>query len=576
MGKPRKLTKSTLRILESGGGGSQNSLFFGDNLEILKHIDNEAIDLVYLDPPFNSKRNYNILFKTKDDKDSPTQIKAFDDTWEWGEESAMFYHLLLGRGDRISEVIKGLKEAIGSNDMMAYIVMMAIRLIELHRVLKNTGSLYLHCDPTASHYLKIILDAIFDPKNFKNEIIWKRSDSHPLSIRKFEAITDTILFYWKSSNSYFSSVTKPIDSEKIDKAYRRKDKHGRYYPDNLTGGKAGGKESYLPFRGIRPPKGRAWAPPTREKIIEWAKDRLPSNYEELNQLEKCKVLDKIGLIHWSSTNKPYFKRYLPENPVKFVPNLWDDIKALSSTSAERMGYPTQKPVALLERIIQASSKEGDIVLDPFCGCGTAVYASQKLNRRWIGIDITHLAIGLIEYRMKKSFGIRPKIIGIPTTLESAKNLAERDKYQFEAWAVTRIDGIMPNKKKGKDRGIDGRGYIRIGPDSKGQPKYEKIIVSAKGGRNMGPSMIRDLKGTVTRENAAFGIFVCIGEPTPEMKKEATSSGIFKTPAGTRHQRIQIYRIKDYFDGRMPDLPQIDSMMQVPIPEKRQSGIQTTL
>ena len=531
--------------------------------------------MVYLDPPFKSDRDYNVLFKTKDDMDSPTQIKAFDDTWSWGEESAMYYHQLLGKGDNISDVVRGLREAIGTNDMMAYLVMMAVRLIKLHRVLKPTGSLYLHCDPTASHYLKIILDSIFDPRNFKNEIIWKRSDSHPLSIKKFEAITDTILFYWKSPKSWFSSVTKPIDAATIDKSYTHHDGRGRYAHKDLSGGKRGGKEAYLPFKGTLPPKGRAWAPPTREKLPSWTRNELPPDYENLDQLEKCKVLDNIGLIYWSKTKKPYFKRYLPDNPTRFVPNLWDDIKPISSMSKERMGYPTQKPIALLERILEASSKEGDMVLDPFCGCGTAVHASQKLNRNWIGIDITHLAIGLIEYRMKEAFGIRPDVKGIPTSLESAKNLAYRDKYQFEVWAATRIDGIMPNQKKGRDRGIDGRGYIQVGADSRGQPKYEKIIVSVKGGQQIGPAMIRDLAGTVKREGAGFGIFVCIKEPTLEMKKEAASSEVFETPLGTKHQKVQIYTIGDYFAGRVPDLPQISNIMQVPSPEKRHTGKQTT-
>ena len=567
----------------SVAGGAQNStrpdcagkLYFGDNLDIMrKYLEDESVDLVYLDPPFNSDRTYNVLFKTKDDKDSPAQITAFGDTWTWGEESAMSYHQLLGRGDGVSEIMRGLREAIGANDMMAYLVMMAIRLIELHRVLKPTGSLYLHCDPTASHYIKIVMDAIFGPQNFKNEIVWKRSDSHPLSIKKFEAVTDTILFYWKSQESHFESVEIPLDPVVVEKQYKLSDAHGRYYHDNLTGGKKGGKEAYLPFKGTLPPKGRAWAPPTRAKLPDWAK--TPSDYESLNQLEKCEALDKAGLIYWSKTKKPYFKRYLPDNPSKFAPSLWDDIKALSATSRERMGYPTQKPMALLERILRASSKKGDVVLDPFCGCGTAVHASQALGRRWIGIDITHLAIGLIEYRMKAECDIRPSVVGVPTTLESAQALADRDKFQFEAWAATRIDGIKPNQKKGRDRGIDGRGYVWVGPDAKGNPKYEKIIVSVKGGRRLNPSMIRELKGTVENENATFGIFVCIAEPTEQMKHAAAASQMFETPVGVRHPRIQIYTIADYFAGRAPDLPRPSYDMRASVYGRAEDGRQSKL
>ena len=539
-------------------------------------MGDETVDLIYLDPPFNSDRDYNILFKTKDDKDSASQIKAFGDTWTWGRESAMYYHRLLSSGGRVSEIIKGLKDAIGTNDMMAYLVSMAIRLVELHRVLKPTGSLYLHCDPTASHYIKIVLDAIFGPVNFKNEIVWKRSDSHPLSINKFEAITDTILFYWKSSESHFSPVTKPIDQANTDRDYRHVDEHGRHAHKDLSGGKRGGKEAYMPFKGTLPPRGRAWAPPTREKLPQWAKNKIPDNYERLNQLEKCEELNKAGLIYWSKNKKPYFKRYLPENHTKFVPSLWDDIKPLSATSRERLGYPTQKPLALLERILEVSSNKGDVVLDPFCGCGTAVHAAEKLHRKWVGIDITHLAIGLIEYRMKEAFGVRPVVEGVPTTLEAANDLARRDKFQFEAWAAARIDGIAPNKKKGKDKGIDGLGYVHVGPDASGNPRYEKVIVSVKGGQFIGPSMVRDLKGTVEREGACFGIFVCIKDPTPEMKKEASSGGIVETPVGTRHPKIQIYTIGDYFEGKLPDLPHVTSMMQSPAPERRKEGRQATL
>lgn len=524
-------------------------------------MEDESVDLVYLDPPFNSDRNYNVLFKTKDDQDEPAQITAFEDTWTWGEESAMCYHQLLGRGDNIADIIRGFRESIGANDVMAYLVMMAIRLIELHRVLKPTGSLYLHCDPTASHYIKTIMDAIFRPENFKNEIIWKRSDSHPLSIKKFEAITDTILFYWKSQKGYFEPVKIPLEPDMVEKQYKLTDANGRYYHDNLTGGKKGGKEAYLPFKGTLPPKGRAWAPPTREKLPRWVK--IPHDYESLNQLEKCEVLDKAGLIYWSKNKKPYFKRYLPDNPTKLAPSLWSDIKALSAMSKERMGYPTQKPIELLERILKASSRKGDVVLDPFCGCGTAVHASQKLGRKWIGIDITHLAIGLIEYRMQTTCGVKPRVIGVPTTPEAAQALADRDKFQFEAWAATRIRGIRPNQKKGRDRGIDGRGYVHVGPDAKGNPKHEMIIVSVKGGRQIGPAMVRELRGTVEREDAAFGIFVCIKEPTSEMRKEAATGGVFETPLGNRHPKIQIYTVADYFGGHVPDLPGVSDAGQAP-------------
>ena len=534
-----------------------NALYFGDNLDILRErIRDESVDLVYLDPPFNSKRDYNVLFKARDDSESTAQIQAFEDTWTWGTESAALYHDIVRAADTTADVVKGLYNSLGPSDMMAYLVMMTARLVELHRVLRPTGSLYLHCDPTASHYLKVVLDSIFGPENFKNEIVWKRSSGHPLSIRKFEAITDTILFYWKSPEAHFNSVTIPLLSDTIDKSYSHSDKHGMYASKDLTGGKKGGSEAYAPFKGVLPPKNRAWAPPTRDKFPGWAGKKLPKRYSELGPIEKCKALDKAGLIHWSKNGKPYYKRYRPDEHTRFAPSLWDDIKALAPGARERMDFATQKPLALLERIIKASSRKGDVVLDPFCGCGTAVHAAQSLGRRWIGIDVTHIAIGLIEYRMRAAFKRRPKVFGVPKTLESAQDLADRDKYQFELWAATRIDGIRPNDKKGADRGIDGVGQVATGVDKKGSPVFGKVIVSVKGGARLAPTMVRDLIGTVKKEGAEFGIFVCIGEPTAAMRREAAAGGMFETQVGTKHPRIQIFTVRDYFDGRQPDIPDI--------------------
>jgi len=358
-----------------------NRLFWGDNLHIMRMLPSNSIDLIYIDPPFFSGRNYNILFGDQN------EVRSFTDIWEGG--------------------------------MHSYLIWLNARLLEMKRLLKPSGSIYVHLDSHAVHYVKTEMDKIFGYDNFKNEIIWKRSDSHPLSIKKFEAVTDTILFYWKSADAYFKSVTKPMGSESIDEAYRHKDEHGRYAHKDLTGGKAGGKEAYLPFNGTLPPKGRAWAPPTREKMPRWAQDRLPQNYESLDQLEKCHVLDEIGLIHWSSNKKPYFKRYLPENPTKLVPNLWDDIKLLSATSKEKIGYPTQKPTALLERIIKASSNEGDVVADFFCGGGTTPIVAQRLNRRWIACDQSRVAVAITQGRLEalhektQSTGSQQTLLPVP-------------------------------------------------------------------------------------------------------------------------------------------------------------------
>lgn len=507
------------------------------------------------------------MFKAKDDSESTSQIKAFDDTWTWGEESASYYHQLLGMGERASEVIRGLREAVGANDMMAYIVMMAVRLIELHRVLKPTGSLYLHCDPTASHYLKIILDAIFGPQNFGNEIVWKRSTSGQKGSqhkpKKFGSNHDVIFFYRKNNAKFMFDIPKKFPPEgEIKVKFPNADPDGRRWKDDSahiwsTPGMGARPNLCYQWKGFKNPHPSGW---------RLKKERMDEEYEKGNFEIITKPDGSRKIIR-----KVYLEDYEGEN----MGDMWDDIDP--AQGKERMGYPTQKPLALLERIIKSSSKEGDVVLDPFCGCGTTVHASQKLGRTWIGIDITHLAVGLIEYRMREAFGIRPRVEGIPTTIESAENLAKRDKYQFEAWAATRIDGIRANQKKGRDRGIDGRGYIHVGRDSKGQPKYEKVIVSVKGGHQIGPAMVRDLRGTVEREKAGFGIFICIKRPTSDMKKEASLGGMTETPLGTRHPRIQIYTIKDYFDGRTPDLPQISSMVQVPnLGNMKQAGRQTTL
>jgi len=339
-----------------------NRLIWGDNLHVMRMLPSNSIDLVYIDPPFFSGRNYNVIFGDQN------EVRSFTDIWEGG--------------------------------MPSYLIWLNARLLEIKRLLKSTGTLYVHLDYHASHYIKIELDKIFGYDNFRNEIIWQRSKGHPLSIKKFESVTDTILVYSKSPEVYFSSVTRPLDTETIQRDYKSKDEHGNFQNVDLTGGKGGGKEAYLPFNGTLPPPGRAWAPPRREKIPEKFADKLPKNYEEMDQLQKCKELDKIGLIYWSSSKKPRFKRYLPENPTKFATNSWDDINVISSQSNERIGYPTQKPEALLERIILASSKEGDIIADFFCGGGTTPAVAQKLNRRWIACDQSRVAVAITQGRLE--------------------------------------------------------------------------------------------------------------------------------------------------------------------------------
>ena len=535
----------------------KRELYFGDNLEVLrKHIPDESVDLIYLDPPFNSKADYNVIFREHSGKGPGAQIRAFEDTWHWGLESEKALEEVLERHGKLGEFLDFLVRSLGKNDLSAYLVMMAVRLLELHRVLKPTGSLYLHCDPTASHYLKVILDQIFGPTNFRNEVIWKRTGAHS-SAKRWGPVHDVILFYTKGENYTWNPTYQAYEEEYLKGQYRFQDDKGRYTLDNLTG--AGDREgdSGKAWRNIDPrKKGRHWAVPGREKLPSWVK--LPENWEAMTTQEKLDFLDEVGLIYWPPKgNMPRLKRYL-ETP-KGVPiqDVILDIPPLGSHSKERLGYPTQKPVALLERIIQASSNPGDVVLDPFCGCGTALAAAQKLGRAWIGIDITHLAITLIQARLKRDFGLEPgkdyEVLGTPKDVESARFLFEKDPHQFQLWALGLI-GAQPygdpqKGKKGKDTGIDGFLYFRT-PDG---GRLEKVVVQVKGGKNLGPSVVRDLRGVMEREKAAFGVLIVLEAPTKGMREEAAKAGVYSW--GSRsYPRLQIFTVEELLAGKRPEFP----------------------
>ncbi|NJK81958.1 MAG: site-specific DNA-methyltransferase, partial [Chloroflexaceae bacterium] len=413
---------------------TRNTLFYGDNLPILQdYIASESVDLVYLDPPFNSNRNYNVLFKDESGRESEAQMTAFEDTWHWDAKAAATFDALMTTAPPdVSTMIAALHKIVGRNQMMAYLVMMTARLIELHRVLKPTGSLYLHCDPTASHYLKIVLDVIFGAENFRGEIIWKRTSAHN-SAKRPGPIHDVILMYSKTDTHIWNIQYQPYDEGYVKQFYRYVDEQGRRYRlSDLTGSGVRYGETGQPWRGIDvTAKGRHWSVPSAE-------------------LDK---LDAEGRIYWPPKGSvPSYKRYLDEMPGVPMQDVWTDIPPIQPHAAERLGYPTQKPLALLERIIQASSNEGDVVLDPFCGCGTAIAAAQKLGRRWIGIDITHLAVGLQKNRLLDMFGLKPRIDydvrGEPTDLSAAQELAASDPYQFQFWAVSLINAQPQGGKAG--------------------------------------------------------------------------------------------------------------------------------
>jgi len=520
---------------------TMNTLYYGDNLNILReYIPTESIDLIYLDPPFNSNRNYNVLFKDESGTDSEAQITAFEDTWHWNQAAQdTFQELVTQAPDHVAKMIEALHDFIGSNQMMAYLVMIAARLVELHRVLKPTGSLYLHCDPTASHYLKIILDTIFGPQNFRNEIIWKRTSAHSDTkqgvVIHMGRVHDIIVFYTKSDAARRNEIYQTYNEEYVNSSYRHIDSNGRRYRlDNLTGpgGAAKGNPQYE-FLGVT----RYW---------RYSKVRMQELYEQGRIIQS-----KPGGV-------PAYKRYLDEMPGVPLQDVWDDIFPLGSQAIERLGYPTQKPLTLLERIIQTSSKPGDIVLDPFGGCGTATAAAQKLGRKWASIDITHLSIALQKYRLQEMFpDIQFKVVGEPRDYGSAKQLAQDDRYQFQWWALSLVrakplGGQEGSKtgKKGSDKGIDG--VISFIDDA--YSKSKRVLVQVKSG-HVKSGDIRDLVGAVQRENAAIGVFITLEEPTRDMKTEAFSAGHYESPGwNQRYPRIQILTIAELLRGAKIDMP----------------------
>lgn len=523
-----------------------NTLYYGDNLKVLReYIKAESIDLIYLDPPFNSNRSYNVLFKDESGNSSDAQITAFDDAWHWGETAERTYQDLIQNAPmNVATMIGALRQFIGGgnnkgNQMFAYLVMMAARLVELHRVLKPTGSLYLHCDPTASHYLKLLMDMIFGVENFRNEVIWRRQNAKGLAFTRYASNHDTLLFYSKSMDHRWNAQYKPHDQEYLDNFYKYKDPtNGRVYRlADLTNPNKDRPNLTYDFLGIT----RVW---------RWTKERMLKAYQD-----GLVIQTKPGSV-------PQLKRYLDEQEGTPIDDIWDDLSPIQAQAAERLGYPTQKPLALLERIIQASSNPGDVILDPFSGCGTCIDAAQSLGRNWIGIDITHLAIAMHKARLKDRFGFEPnkdyEVIGEPEDLAGARQLAREDRYQFQWWALSLIqarplggDGGKTGKK-GSDRGIDGainfleeRGVVK------------RALVQVKSG-HVKSGDIRDLKGTLDREGAQIGVFVTLEEASREMVTESASAGFYHSDLWQKDfPRIQIVSIEELLNGtevRIPPTP----------------------
>jgi len=505
-----------------------NQLYYGDNLQVLReHIADESVDLIYLDPPFNSKRDYNLLFKSPKGLASEAQIEAFEDTWHWNEQAEREFDELLHQSNTsVADMMRALRGFLGENDMMAYLTMMANRLLELHRVLKPSGALHLHCDPVASHYLKVVLDGVFGKELFRSEIIWKRTSAHGNASRNLGFVTDSIFFYSKTDDYCFNKPFTTHDPAYLADKYRHYDKDGRRY-----------RLSDLRNPSIRP------------NLMYEYKGYKPHPNGWAVSFERMQQFDAEGRLEFPKKpdGRIQLRRYLDELEGMPVPNLWDDIAPINSMAEERLGYPTQKPLALLERIIRMSSNEGDAVLDPFCGCGTAVHAAQNLKRKWIGIDITHLAISLIEKRLKTAFLGRAKfeVIGTPKDLDAARDLARRDKYQFQWWAVSLVDAQpFQGKKKGADTGIDGVKFFR----DVDQKEARKIVVSVKGG-GIKPDDVRALNHVREREKAEIALFISLEQPTPAMVKDAASVGFYESATRKKFPRVQLLTIGSLLDGK---------------------------
>jgi DNA modification methylase len=510
-----------------------NRLYYGDNLDVLRrHVEDESVDLVYLDPPFNSNASYNVLFAERDGTSAASQIKAFEDTWKWDEGAARMYEEIVESGGRVSQAIRAFRTLLGDSDMMAYLAMMAPRLIELRRVLKPAGSLYLHCDPSASHYLKILMDAVLGPDQFRNEVIWKRTSAHS-SAKRYGPVHDVILFYGRSDAMLWVGGRQAYEPEYIQQRYKRGgDRPWR--DENVTGAGIRHGETGQVWRGFDvTAKGRHWAYPPSE-------------------LDK---MDAEGRIYWPAkkTGWPREKIFLDEAEGISLQDVWTDVFPINSQAQERLGYPTQKPEALLERIIRASSNEGDTILDPFCGCGTTIAAAQKLNRGWIGIDITNLAITLIRSRLTDTFAgtVEYEVIGEPVSLPDAAKLAADDPYQFQWWALGLVGARPVEEKKGADKGIDGRIYFHVGDNNTRQ-----IILSVKAG-HVTVSQVRDLRGVIEREKADVGVLISLEEPTGPMRKEAASAGFYASPWG-KHARLQLVTVEDLLTGKTIDRPPIQT------------------
>ncbi|MEC4836835.1 DNA methyltransferase [Mycobacteroides chelonae] len=516
-----------------------NRLYFGDNLEVLdEHVADESVDLVYLDPPFNSNRNYSVIFgRNRAADETAAQSDAFEDTWRWTPTTETLIGDLSNTAPtRVADALSAYYTLLGESEALAYLVNMTPRLLQLHRVLKPTGSLFLHCDPTMSHYLKVLLDAMFDARNFRNEIIWNRTAAKALQTTRVARNHDVVLAYGKTDNFTFNSdaMFAPYDETDLDaktrEKYSLKDKDGRRYQlTSLINPAANRPNLTYEFLGVT----RVW---------RWTRERMQAAYESGQ------------VVQTAPGRVPRLKRYLDEQRGKPLSDVWTDITPINARAAERLGYPTQKPVALLERIIKLTTNPGDVVLDPFCGCGTTVDAAQRLGREWVGIDITQLAVDVITKRLQHTFGSEVfdqiKITGIPKDLGGARALFDRSPLEFETWAVTMVNA-EPNRKQVADKGVDGVARFPLG----GKGQIGKLIVSVKGGKTINPAMVRELSGAIEARKAQMGVLITLAPATKGVTDAINHGGVFTHPAnGQKYPRLQHITVADLLAKKRPQVP----------------------
>ena len=476
----------------------KNKIYYGDNLDVLRrYIKDESVDLCYIDPPFNSKRHYNQIYNNIGTEDK-AQAQAFVDTWTWDDIAIQGLAEIKTNYNgaftsQSIDLIEGLEKVLGKGALLAYLVSMTLRIAEIHRVLKPTGSFYFHCDPTASHYLKLVIDAIFCPKggDFRNEVIWCYR-KWSVTQHQFVSNHDVILFYTKSNKNIFNTQYLPLSEGTV----------------------------------------KRWKGKKQQAVFDETGKRLASNLSEESQ------------------GVPMFD--------------WWDVSVINPAAKERLGYPTQKPEALLDRIIKASSNEGDVVLDAYCGCGTTVAVANKLNRQWIGIDITYQSISLILKRLEeqsKDALDNVEINGVPKDIASAIALAnkkdDRTRKEFEKWIVLTYskNKAIINEKKGGDKGIDGIAYMPD-RDDKGEIINKKALFSVKSSKTLTPSMINELNGVVEREGAACGIFLCL-YPAPNLVKASKAFGSYHNNLINKdYPKIQVVCVDDIFQGAVMELPNV--------------------